>query len=219
MAFLQNHDQIGNRALANGCRTSSRPSVSRSPAPALLLAPQIPMLYMGEEWSASTPFLYFVDFLDDEALAPAVREGRRREFANFKSFAEQAGERDIPDPTVEETFLQSRLDWSDTPARPSGKVLADTRRLLALRQQEIVPVTKTAFREAAASESQPGLLDVTWRYEGGTLRFVANFGEREAQVKLGGSQQTIWRSDRVIDAEAETRLPSWTGLFRKGGVE
>ena len=87
VAFLQNHDQIGNRAFGERLSQLAPPERLRSARAGLLLAPQIPMLFMGEEWSASTPFLFFVDFADDEALSTAVREGRRREFERFAAFA------------------------------------------------------------------------------------------------------------------------------------
>jgi maltooligosyltrehalose trehalohydrolase len=173
------------------------------------------MLYMGEEWAASTPFLYFVDFSDDEALAAAVREGRRREFANFKSFAEQDGQREIPDPTVEDTFAASRLDWSEPERPPHDRAMAETRALLALRRGEIVPLTKTRFLGARHDEPRPGLLDVTWRFDGGTLRFVANCGPDEARLP-GIEGRVIWRSPGAAADEGSAALPSWTGFFIKG---
>ena len=97
---------------------------------------------MGEEWAASTPFLFFVDFSDDPELSQAVRDGRRREFANFKGFAEQHGEGDIPDPTTEETFGGSVLDWSEAvPLAARRDPRDEVRRLLRLRQDEVVPLT------------------------------------------------------------------------------
>jgi maltooligosyltrehalose trehalohydrolase len=216
VGFLQNHDQIGNRAFGEriGHLTSpERLSLARA---GLLLSPQIPLLYMGEEWAASTPFLYFVDFSDDETLSTAVREGRRREFANFKSFAEQHGERQIPDPTLEETFLLSRLDWSEASRSPHAEALAETRGLLHLRRAEIVPLTKTRFLGATCSQPVPEALDVTWRFEGGTLRFAANFGEERADFALDGRGAVLWSSPTARPEDGMARLPSWTGLFTKG---
>jgi maltooligosyltrehalose trehalohydrolase len=213
VAFLQNHDQIGNRAFGermSELADESRLAIARA---GLLLTPQIPMLYMGEEWSASTPFLYFVDFSDDPDLAEAVRDGRRREFANFKSFAEQHGGRQIPDPTLEETFRLSVLDWAEAGRQPHADVLADTRRLLALRQAEIVPLTKTRFIEASRSLPGPGQLACTWRYEGGTLRFLMNVGDAEAVLEAPG--RPVWTSAGVKADGTRHHLPSWSATIVK----
>ncbi|HYF53000.1 MAG TPA: malto-oligosyltrehalose trehalohydrolase [Salinarimonas sp.] len=212
VAFLQNHDQIGNRAFGeriSALADERRLTLARA---GLLLTPQIPMLYMGEEWSASAPFLYFVDFSDDPDLAKAVRDGRRREFANFKSFAEQHGERQIPDPTLEETFTLSKLDWTEATHEPHAAVRADVRDLLRLRQAEIVPLAKTRFIEASYALPAPGALVATWRYEGGTLRFAMNVGDAEAGVEAPG--RVIWSSPGVA-GEGTRRLPSWTALVAK----
>ncbi|MCB5177369.1 malto-oligosyltrehalose trehalohydrolase [Microvirga lenta] len=214
VGFLQNHDQIGNRAFGERIGDLASPERLALARAGLLLSPQIPLLYMGEEWAASTPFLYFVDFAEDEALSNAVREGRRREFANFKSFAE-GGHDQIPDPTLEETFTRSKLDWQERSKSPHAEVLAETRRLLELRQAEVVPLTKTRFIEARSSQPKPGLLDVVWRYEGGTLRFVANFGESPAEVEVGSTGSAIWSSSNVEHEGGRARLPSWTGMFIK----
>src|SRR5215212_3277138 len=102
VSFLQNHDQTGNRDFGERLSHLIPPERLALARAGLLLSPQVPMLYMGEEWDASTPFLFFVDFSDDEPLSTAVREGRRREFAKFKAFAEQHGGEQIPDPTSKE---------------------------------------------------------------------------------------------------------------------
>jgi maltooligosyltrehalose trehalohydrolase len=214
VAFLQNHDQIGNRAFGEriGTLTShDRLSLARA---ALLLSPQIPLLYMGEEWEASTPFLYFVDFADDESLSNAVREGRRREFANFRSFTANS-EQEIPDPTLDETFRRSRLRWEERSLAPHVGVLAETRRLLDLRRAEIVPLNKTRLLEARSFQPQPDSLDVIWRFDGGTLRFLANFGETQAEMELHETGSPIWISPGADWAAGRARLPSWTGLFVK----
>ncbi|HEY8564701.1 MAG TPA: malto-oligosyltrehalose trehalohydrolase [Beijerinckiaceae bacterium] len=215
VGFLQNHDQIGNRAFGERISAIARPKRLALAHAALLLSPQVPLLYMGEEWSASTPFLFFVDFAGDEALNDAVREGRRREFESFASF--KGATEAIPDPTQEETFVRSRLDWHERERPPHAEVLAQTKALLALRAAEVVPLTKTRFLGAEAREPQAGLLDVTWRYEGGTLRLLANFGEDEAALDAGAGR-AIWTSPGVAPGET-TRLPSWTGLVLKGEAQ
>ncbi|TXQ90864.1 malto-oligosyltrehalose trehalohydrolase, partial [Escherichia coli] len=124
VTFLQNHDQVGNRALGERLSALSDPDKLSLARAGLLLAPQIPMLWMGEEWSATAPFLFFVDFAPDEELNKAVREGRRREFKSFAAFADDTSV--IPDPTAEQTFLDSKLDWSEPERQPHRGVWADT---------------------------------------------------------------------------------------------
>jgi maltooligosyltrehalose trehalohydrolase len=211
VGFLQNHDQIGNRAFGERIGELASPERLALARAGLLLSPQIPLLYMGEEWAASTPFLYFVDFADDEALSHAVREGRRREFANFKSFSNDA--RDIPDPTSEETFIRSRLAWEERSRQPHADVLSETRHLLDVRAAEVVPLIKTRLIEARSSQPQPGLLDVLWRFEGGTLRFLANFGDEQVETDIGPGVNVIWSSSGAQRRDGRARLPSWTGLF------
>jgi maltooligosyltrehalose trehalohydrolase len=216
VAFLQNHDQIGNRAFGERLTALVPPERLAVARAGLLLAPQIPLIYMGEEWAASTPFLYFVDFSADAALAAAVREGRRREFASFRSFGTQPELPELPDPTQEEALLRSRLDWSEAARAPHAAVLAETRRLLAIRRREIIPLTLSRFRDAMYAEPQPGLLDVLWLFEGGTLRLLANFGDAGAEAPLTSDTRLIWESPGVVRHEAGVFLPPWTGLFAKG---
>ncbi len=109
--FLQNHDQVGNRALGERIASLADPAALRLVTATLLLSPSVPMLFMGEEFAASTPFLYFCDFQGE--LATAVREGRRREFASFERFADEAARERIPDPNAIETFESSKLDWEE----------------------------------------------------------------------------------------------------------
>ncbi|MDB5974665.1 MAG: malto-oligosyltrehalose trehalohydrolase, partial [Nevskia sp.] len=103
--FLQNHDQVGNRALGERLSLLTRPQALRAAIALQLLSPQTPLLFMGEEWGADEPFLFFTDF--HEELADAVREGRRKEFAAFPAFAEPQQRAAIPDPNAESTFRRS----------------------------------------------------------------------------------------------------------------
>jgi maltooligosyltrehalose trehalohydrolase len=184
----------------------------------VLLSPQVPLLYMGEEWDASNPFLFFVDFSQDEALASAVREGRRREFANFKSFTEQEGGIQIPDPTLEESVRLSVLDWDEASRPRHAEARAETRRLLRLRREEIVPLTMTAFLGATRDWSAPGCLSVTWRFAGGTLSFVANLSDQAVELDRGEPEQIIWASPSSNVAGGRLHLPSWTGVFIKSAA-
>ncbi|WP_342150682.1 malto-oligosyltrehalose trehalohydrolase [Methylorubrum sp. SB2] len=213
VTFLQNHDQVGNRALGERLSHLADPGKLALARAGLLLAPQIPMLWMGEEWSASAPFLFFVDFAPDEELNKAVREGRRREFKSFAAFADDTSV--IPDPTEEKTFSDSKIDWDEAEREPHRAVWADTRNLLQIRHQNVVPLTKTAYRGATTDLSAPGVIDVTWRYEGGSLRFVANFGDDDHAVDVGGGQ-VIWSNGY---SRQSGQLGPWGGLFLLGDVK
>ena len=107
----QNHDQVGNRAFGDRLNAIAPPEAVRAVAAVYLLLPQIPMLFMGEEWGAAQPFPFFCDFGPE--LAAAVRKGRREEFARFPEFQDPAVRETIPDPTAEATFLSAKLAWDD----------------------------------------------------------------------------------------------------------
>ena len=130
LAYLQNHDQVGNRA--HGERSGQLMSLGRLKAAAALviISPFVPMLFQGEEWGASTPFLYFSDHQEPE-LAKAVREGRRHEFAAFGWKPEQ-----IPDPQAPDTFQRSKLNWLELSREPHAALLEWHRQLIRLRRTE-----------------------------------------------------------------------------------
>jgi maltooligosyltrehalose trehalohydrolase len=214
VGFLQNHDQIGNRAFGERLTDLAPPERLRLARAGLLLSPQIPLLFMGEEWGATTPFLFFVDFADDPALQEAVREGRKREFKSFKSFAERAHGREIPDPTLPETAERSRLDWSDPGRSPFREVLDETRTLLALRRAEVVPLLKTRFCGATYDVSPERMLSVTWRFEGATLRFAANLGIEAVEADTKG-WTLLWTNAPAGGTLTLGKLAPWTGHFAK----
>jgi maltooligosyltrehalose trehalohydrolase len=216
VGFLQNHDQIGNRAFGERLSELVAPERLALARAGLLLSPQIPMLYMGEEWAASTPFLYFVDFSSDEGLARAVREGRSQEFSNFDSFGRGgSGSREIPDPNLAETFARSRLDWREAEDPAHAAVLGETRSLLAIRRAAVVPLLRTPFRGAVYTAAASGTLDVVWRFDGGALRFLANFGSDDAMMPGAPGFKLVWASPATELARGRIRVPPWSGAFMK----
>jgi maltooligosyltrehalose trehalohydrolase len=128
---MQNHDQVGNRALGERLHHQIDLAAYRAASALLLLSPATPLLWMGQEWAASSPFLYFTDHPDH--LGRLVTNGRRDEFSHFAAFADPAMRAVIPDPQAESTFRRSRLDWSEREAPPHVGVLRLYRTLLALR--------------------------------------------------------------------------------------
>jgi maltooligosyltrehalose trehalohydrolase len=186
--FLQNHDQIGNRALGDRLE-GTVPSEALEAALAItLLAPAIPMLFMGEEWGSKAPFPFFCDFKGD--LAKAVREGRRREYA--WAYAKYGDE--VPDPLDASTFQSAVLDW-DSRETTGRKRLSLIRELLAIRAREIIPrLAGARFGDARAADN--GLLTADWRLgDGATLRLTANLSETViVQKPREASGKSIWGS-------------------------
>lgn len=129
LGYLQNHDQIGNRAKGERSSHLMNPARLKVAAALVFTAPFIPMLFQGEEWGASSPFLYFTDHEDAE-LGRAVSKGRREEFATFGWDPEE-----IPDPQARETFERSRLDWSEIHRQPHAGLIEWHRSLIRLRRQ------------------------------------------------------------------------------------
>ncbi|MFN3514801.1 MAG: glycogen debranching protein GlgX [Phenylobacterium sp.] len=174
--FVQNHDQIGNRALGERLTTLADPKALRAAVALTLLAPQIPMIFMGEETGSQTPFLYFTDH--NPELGQAVREGRRSEFASFPQFADPAMREQIPDPNAPETFERSRPE--------PGPDAADWRRLyrdlLHIRAAEIAP-RLSGLRIERAEAIGPAAVIARWRAEDGArLTLALNLGS--APVRL-----------------------------------
>jgi malto-oligosyltrehalose trehalohydrolase len=163
VSFLQNHDQIGNRAHGERIVSLADTAALRAAVCGLLLSPQIPLLFMGEEFGADTPFLFFCDFHGE--LASAVREGRRNEFAGFAAFQSEEARARIPDPGAATTFEFSKLP-GQTEARHRDW-LALYIRLLKLRRQHIVPlVGKMRGHSGHASVHGPGAVSAIWSVDG-----------------------------------------------------
>lgn len=137
VSFLQNHDQIGNRAFGERITAFSDPAAVRAAACLYLLGPQIPMLFMGEEWASARPFPFFCDF--EGELADAVRHGRRQEFAAFPEFRDPEARRRIPDPIDGTTMASAKLDWEALAEPAHADWLDWYRRALAVRGREIAP--------------------------------------------------------------------------------
>ncbi len=171
VSFLQNHDQIGNRAMGERLTLLADPRKLRAATALLLLGPQIPLQFMGDETGSETPFLFFTDFHDD--LANAVREGRRREFAKFAAFADPAARETIPDPNARETFARSRPE----PGPDSARWQDLYRTLLKLRHDVIVPRLRGA-RAIGAEAIGTGAVVARWRMaDAAVLTIALNLGD------------------------------------------
>jgi maltooligosyltrehalose trehalohydrolase len=170
---LQNHDQIGNRAMGERLTVLSELPALRAATALLLLSPFIPMLFMGEEWGSKTPFLFFTSH--NEELAKLVREGRRKEFQHFAAFQDEARRAQIPDPNDAATFAASIPDEREAQTPEHAKMLALTKHLLRLRRDHImpgIPGCKTLGAQAMSQQS----VAASWRLgTGATLTIASNF--------------------------------------------
>jgi maltooligosyltrehalose trehalohydrolase len=184
--FLQNHDQIGNRPFGDRIESQARPEAIEAALAITLLAPGIPMLFMGEEWGSKVPFPFFCDFKGD--LAEAVRNGRRAEYAwAYATYGD-----DVPDPLDPSTFRSAVLDWE---ARDhSGRArLALVRELLGIRRRHITPRLASArFGEARVADD--GTLNAKWHLGANArLSLIANLSDRTIAAQPKEPQgSAIW---------------------------
>jgi maltooligosyltrehalose trehalohydrolase len=217
--FLQNHDQIGNRAFGERIGTIARsPEALRAAYAVLLLAPAPPMLFMGEEWGALQPFPYFCDF--EPELAAKVRAGRKREFSRFEIFSDEGGLEAPPDPSAPETFRSAKLDWSVLRQRRHSDILDGFQRLLAIRRQDIVPLIPRIHSGTCIKLEVNGAFAVDWALEDGTvLHLLANLTGHAVPVLGRVAGRMIFATHPNIRA-AMTRneLAPWsvTWLLERG---
>jgi maltooligosyltrehalose trehalohydrolase len=202
VGYAQTHDQIGNRALGDRLSASLSPGLLACAAALVLTGPFTPMLFMGEEWGARTPWQFFTDHTDP-ALAEAVRSGRRREFAAHGWAAD-----DIPDPQDPATRDRSCLDWTEPEREPHARIQAWYRELIALRRampdlsDPDLASVKTAFDEQAR-----------WlAYRRGDLRIAVNLDEKPATIPLGVGRNRNSRG-RVLAAWEPVETPGADGLL------
>lgn len=165
---LQNHDQVGNRAFGDRLHEAVDPAALRAATALLLLAPETPLLFQGQEWAASSPFLYFTDH--EPGLGRLVTEGRRKEFSRFRAFADPATRERIPDPQAASTFEASRLRWEELGREPHASTLRLHRALLDLRRREIL----SRRRRFSVSAALDGAL-------------VLSYGDLAVAVRLDGA--------------------------------
>ena len=208
VTFLQNHDQVGNRAFGQRILTFAKPEAVRAITEILLLAPSPPLLFMGEEFGAETPFLFFCAFTN--GVAKAVTEGRRTEFAHFAQFRDPAVRESIPDPNAESTFLASKLDWSSIDRPHHAKWLELYSILLAIRKKEIVPLLcKSDATPTAASfclRKNSGLA-VQWRIGTKCLYLLANLNDYSIDLDIPENARPIFASCEDL---AENRMAAWS---------
>jgi maltooligosyltrehalose trehalohydrolase len=198
LGYLQNHDQIGNRAVGERSSMLMSPGRLHIAAALVMTAPFVPMLFQGEEWGASTPFQYFTDHHDPE-LGRAVSEGRRREFAAFGWKPE-----DVPDPQDPATFERSKLAWDEVAEPSHAALLAWHRRLIALRAAEPSLTDGRLDGVGVDYDADAGWLVVRRL----PIVVAVNVGESEALVEVPEGLELVMASSRDVALKGdEIRMP------------
>jgi len=209
VSFIQNHDQIGNRLFGERASQLAERRQLRTVAALYLLSPHIPLLFMGEEWGADTPFLFFSDVGGD--LADAIRQSRSEMLGEFVLPSKQGME--APDPMAQSTFEASKLDWSE-PAKPGySDWLSFYRDILAVRHREIVPrLEGVGGRAGDYRVLANGAFAVEWQLAGGAkLLLDANLtDEPVAGFDLARPGRRLW----LEGGASGTQLDPWTVLWR-----
>ena len=223
VSFLQNHDQIGNRAFGERIVALADEEAVRAAAALLLLAPSPPLLFMGEEFAARQPFLFFCDLGGD--LASAVTQGRRNEFAHFKRFADPEVRAAIPDPMDIATFERSKLEWRDLQQPHHHDWFTFYQTLLTLRHAQIVP--RLSGKHGAAAHFLllgETALSVQWQLrDGSQLSLLANLGRASvhlAEVALPEGEALYFQPSALSQKLATKCMPPWSVAWfvKKGGA-
>ncbi len=192
VGFVQNHDQIGNRAFGDRLGSVASDEALRAVTATLLLLPQIPMLFMGEEWGTAKPFPFFCDFSGE--LGEAVRKGRREEFKHDPALNAVDGRAEVPDPQADATFASAKLDWSEIDQEPHRARLEWYRRILGVRKTHIVPLIRTIAQGGAYVAVGSLAVSVVWQGTSDvTLRLDINLKAEEQRGFAPAPGSIIWQ--------------------------
>ena len=201
ISFIQNHDQIGNRALGDRMITYRPLETIKAVTAIYLLSPQIPMLFMGEEWGARERFPYFCDF--DEELNAKVRKGRREELSRLPGFDSD----DLFDPTDQLTFEMAKLDWSQLACDVGTEMLAFYKSLLTLRQERIVPLLAGVGGGSGSYRHEGRLTMVDWTLAAGSrLHLRANLSDKPATIPSLLAGERIY----LLGSASDNTLSPWS---------
>jgi len=212
VSFLQNHDQIGNRAFGERITRLADAKKVKLAMAIVLLAPSPPLLFMGEEFAAASPFVFFCDFGPE--LAAMVTEGRRAEFGRFERFNSPQAQAQIPDPNAEKTFLHSKLDWDSVEREPHANWLNFYQNVLQCRREKVLPRIKDIAPGRAKFEILGSLgLEVQWPFaKSGSLQLIANFDEKSLALRRELKGELLYTTSKVHNREW-TRIPSLTAAW------
>lgn len=204
VAFLQNHDQVGNRMRGERIGMLASLAACRAAAAVYLLAPQIPMLFQGEEWAAGSPFPFFSDL--DPAFAAAVRDGRSAAF--------EADPDELFDPFDPATFAAARLDWNEQRLSRHARMLDWYRAILRVRRREIVPIC-AGIRENGGWRVDDGVIQVVWEGERKDLMLTLNLRPSPAPLPAPLKGKPIWQEGRITDGYCPPWFVAWSVRRRR----
>jgi malto-oligosyltrehalose trehalohydrolase len=207
ISFIQNHDQIGNRAFGDRMTSYCPPQRIKAITAIYLLAPQIPMLFMGEELGTQAPFPYFCEF--DEELNEKVWQGRRDELSRLPGFDGD----DLIDPTAQATFASAKLDWSQL-SGPAEDTLNFYRTLLEIRRQRIIPLLKASEGRSGSFRLEGNVVDVGWRLADGIrLHLLANLSDVTVPLR---SKPDNFERIFILGTEEDRCLAPWSVIWDVG---
>jgi maltooligosyltrehalose trehalohydrolase len=199
LGYIQNHDQVGNRAVGDRVDQAAGFDRAKVAAAIVMTAPFLPMIFQGEEYAASTPFLYFADH-DDPEMAKAVKNGRRSEFAAFGWKPEE-----IPDPEKVETFLRSKLNWEEVHEGRHGEMLDWYRRLIQLRRGSVA-LNDGAVGHVKASFDERRRWLV---FERGVVTVMCNLGAEKVELPYSRRGHLLLASKaEVVVRDGSLELPA-----------
>jgi len=211
VSFAQDHDQVGNRAFGERLVSLADHERLRALVACILLSPQVPMLFMGEEFGATTPFLFFCDFEGD--LAKAVTEGRRQMFACFARFRDRSERESIPDPNALSTFTASKLDWGEATSAHGEHWRHFYRRCLTIRHRHIVPLLRRMSRGGTFDVDDDALIRVTWPAGDARLHLVANLSSGASIETPMPPGESIFASDAMPEPGVAGGVPRYGVAF------
>ena len=215
VSFLQNHDQIGNTPLGKRIADRAPEAAVHAAVAVVLLSPQVPLLFMGEEWACSRPFTFFCDL--SPPLDAAVREGRRREFAQYPEFVDPEMQARIPDATAPATFQHAKLGWSERDQGAHAQWLARYRRLIEIRKAEIVPRLADIVPGGDCHMLGAAAIRVDWRFGDGTrLVLLANFGEEPTPLATRATGRLLYAT---VGSPASAVAPVSAAFFLIAALE
>ncbi|MGV1760034.1 malto-oligosyltrehalose trehalohydrolase [Rhizobium sp. A22-96] len=201
ISFIQNHDQIGNRAIGDRMVASRPIEAIKAIAAVYLLSPQTPMLFMGEEWGSTEPFPFFCDL--DENLNSKVRLGRKKELSRLPGFDAE----DAPDPTGEATFLSAKLRWDK--AAQNSELSHYYERLIGLRREKIVPLLQHACGHSSIYDQISPLICVRWQFGQVRLQLTANLSGETVCHEIPAGDHVLFTSA----SPSGNRMAPWTVVW------
>jgi malto-oligosyltrehalose trehalohydrolase len=207
VAFIQNHDQIGNRAFGERINALASLQAVHAIAATYLLLPQTPMLFMGEEWGSTQPFPFFCDF--EGHLAEQVRKGRRDEFASFPAFQDPEARNQIPDPLSLQTFQSAKLDWSRAHDKIHAEWLAWYKKIIEVRKTEIIPLLSRIGPHAGSYQVLgAGAVVVQFDLESeGRLQLAANLSDTATDGFPAPASRILWQEGQHAQSAS---MPPWS---------